>query len=450
MYRFLKNPEVYHKAQAEVDRVVGNNALELKHIPQLKYLEACLRETLRVQGPISLIAVTPKEDTVIGNKYRVKKGTGIIFNLPAFHQDPKVWGADAEVFRPERLLDGKFEALPPNSFKPFGSGVRACIGRAFAEQEMLLATALILQRFQIEFADPTYNLGMSSISKPLISTDLSTELKSTLTVKPKDLKIKVRRRPGKDSMVGIPGANSSTSSRQKDQIKPNDNAKSHSDTKFPLLIIYGSNAGTCKSMAEDLEATAGTRFAVTVKTMDQATENLPKDGPVVIISPSYEGKPADNAKKFVSWLEAGADKQRLGGVKFSVFGVGNSEWVQTFHKVPIRIDEILSDLGADRIQPPSFIDVKEDFVGPWDDWKEKFISIISSGDTQKLLTEEITAAIEKSDAAIKLAGDEISYGFVRMNESLTGTDIGPAKMHTEVELPEGTTYRPGKQFPPIL
>jgi cytochrome P450/NADPH-cytochrome P450 reductase len=165
MYHLLKNPEIYHKAQAEVDQVVGNDALELKHISQLKYLEACLRETLRFQGPINVIVVTPKADTVIGSKYRVKKGTGILFNLAGFHHDPKVWGDDAELFKPERFLDGKSEALPPNAFKPFGNGMRACIGRAFAEQEMLLATAMVLQRFQAEFVDPSYNLGMHSTSE---------------------------------------------------------------------------------------------------------------------------------------------------------------------------------------------------------------------------------------------------------------------------------------------
>jgi len=69
-------------------------------------------------------------------------------------------GDDGDVFRPERLLDGRFEALPSNAFKPFGRGRRACIGRAFAEQEMVMATTLILQRFQVELADPSYHLGM--------------------------------------------------------------------------------------------------------------------------------------------------------------------------------------------------------------------------------------------------------------------------------------------------
>lgn len=55
-------------------------------------------------------------------------------------------------------MNGGFENLPPNAFKPFGDGPRACIGRAFAEQEMTMAVALIIQNFQVEMADPSYNL----------------------------------------------------------------------------------------------------------------------------------------------------------------------------------------------------------------------------------------------------------------------------------------------------
>ena len=70
-------------------------------------------------------------------------------------------GDDADVFRPERWLNGGFEKLPKNAFKPFGDGERACIGRGFAEQEMIIIVALILQKFQVEAADPSYVLGES-------------------------------------------------------------------------------------------------------------------------------------------------------------------------------------------------------------------------------------------------------------------------------------------------
>ncbi|KDN35131.1 cytochrome P450, partial [Tilletiaria anomala UBC 951] len=76
--------------------------------------------------------------------YHVAKGQPLVLLFTQLHRDPKVWGDDAEEFRPERMLDGKFEALPPNAWKPFGNGKRACIGRGFAIQEALLALAIIL------------------------------------------------------------------------------------------------------------------------------------------------------------------------------------------------------------------------------------------------------------------------------------------------------------------
>ena len=61
------------------------------------------------------------------------------------------------------MLDGKFEQLPRNAWKPFGDGVRACIGRSFAEQEMMIVVPLILQRFLPRMADPHYDLSMSPL-----------------------------------------------------------------------------------------------------------------------------------------------------------------------------------------------------------------------------------------------------------------------------------------------
>lgn len=157
-YHVLKNPDVYQKVQEEVDRVVGDEVLQQKHLGQLKYLEACIREALRVQGPIPTNQVYPYEDTIIGGKYLIKKGQTVRINVPGLHHDARVWGDDHAVFRPERLLDGRFEALPECAWKPYGNGKRGCIGRGFAEQEMLMTAAMAFQRFQVRMADPTYDL----------------------------------------------------------------------------------------------------------------------------------------------------------------------------------------------------------------------------------------------------------------------------------------------------
>ncbi|RYC58691.1 hypothetical protein CHU98_g7518 [Xylaria longipes] len=427
-YLLLKNPETYHKAQKEVDRVVGDDTLKPEHLPQLKYIEACIREALRVQGPIGILNVKPVEDTVIGGKYRVTKDDTITCNIRGLHHDRRVWGEDADLFRPERLMDGRWEKVPPNAWKPFGNGARACIGRFLAEQEMLMATAMILQRFQISMVDPGYDL----------------RLKSTLTVKPDGFRIKAIRRPGKGPL-GIPGDFQVTTDKSS-HGGHNSSDKSLEEKRAgkSLLILYGSNAGTCKYFAEDLETAARDRgFNPTVKTMDEGTEQLLKDIPVVIITPSYEGKPADNARKFVSWLEAGKPDS-LKDVQYAVFGAGNSEWMNTFHRIPKLVDEVMPKLGAKRIISPIFMDVKEDLTGPWEDWRDELLASFS-GQSQSVVTNtsDLELTIEKSDTADLLAGGTISTGIIRENKQVAGTEVGSAKRHMEVELPEGVTYEPG-------
>ncbi|KAI0444421.1 cytochrome P450 [Xylaria telfairii] len=429
LYQLLKNPETYHKAQQEVDEVVGDGILKPEHLPQLKYIEAAIRETLRVQGPIGLLNVKPVEDTVIGGKYRVTKDDILTCNVRGLHHDHTIWGEDADLFRPERLMDGRWEKLPPNAWKPFGNGARACIGRFFAEQEMIMATAMILQRFQVSMVDPSYDLRM----------------KSTLTVKPDGFKIKAIKRSGKGPMTGIPGDFQVTTEKSSHgRHHSGDKSLEEKRAGESLLILYGSNAGTCKYLAEDLETAARDRgFNPTVKTMDEGTEQLSKDVPVAIITPSYEGKPADNARKFVSWLEA-SKPDNLKGVHYAVFGAGNSEWVSTFHRIPKLVDEVMPKLGAERVITPKFVDVKEDLTGPWEDWRDELLASLND-QPQSVVTpiSDLEVTVEKWDTADLLAGETISTGVIRENRQVVGTDVGSAKRHIEVELPEGVTYEPG-------
>jgi cytochrome P450/NADPH-cytochrome P450 reductase len=158
-YHLLKNPNKYHKAQKEVDQVLGDDAITLQHLPKLKYVDACIKEALRFQGPITAFSRHCKKKTdILAGKYPIDTDKIILVNLRGLHHDPAVWGNDHDQYVPERMLE--FDKIPPGAFKPFGTGMRACIGRAFSEQEMLIIVALILQRFQVDMADPSYNLGM--------------------------------------------------------------------------------------------------------------------------------------------------------------------------------------------------------------------------------------------------------------------------------------------------
>ena len=139
-YYMLKDGSALAKAQKEVDDVVGEGKLTSDHLSQLKYLNAMLRETLRLTPTAPAFTVGALKDDVIGGKYAVKKGEPLNVLLQAVHCDTSVYGPDANEWKPERMLDEEFAKLPPNSWKPFGNGKRGCIGRAFAWQEALLVS----------------------------------------------------------------------------------------------------------------------------------------------------------------------------------------------------------------------------------------------------------------------------------------------------------------------
>ena len=160
----LKTPRAYQAIREEVDRVCGDESVQYEHLQQFKYIDAALKETLRLKSTAPAWTVAAKTDEVIGGCYHIDKGQPIVIVLDALHRDPKVWGDDVEDFRPERMLDGQFEALPADSWKPFGewprettswsseliltvlfvgNGMRGCIGRPFAWQESLLVVATV-------------------------------------------------------------------------------------------------------------------------------------------------------------------------------------------------------------------------------------------------------------------------------------------------------------------
>lgn len=93
-------------------------------------------------------------------------------------------------------------------------------------------------------------------------------------------------------------------------------------------------------------------FSGNVSVLDSRVGQLPKDGPILIVTSSYEGEPPDNAASFVSWIQnlpQSANSCALDGVRFAVFGCGNREWARTYQRVPTLIDTLLHTHGASRL-----------------------------------------------------------------------------------------------------
>lgn len=147
MAHLLRHPDVMQRAQAELDNVVGPERIvresDLEHLP---YLEAVLKEVMRVQpgAPMGVIHESRKECRVAG--YNLPAKTRLIFNIHSIQRDPSVYERPEE-FDPSRFLNPKFEEMHDIRFMPFGAGRRICPGMPLANINMTHILAHLLHSF---------------------------------------------------------------------------------------------------------------------------------------------------------------------------------------------------------------------------------------------------------------------------------------------------------------
>ncbi|XP_068644974.1 xanthotoxin 5-hydroxylase CYP82C4-like [Aristolochia californica] len=141
---------VLEKAHAELDLHVGlDRMVETSDIDKLVYIQAIIKETLRLYPPAPLLGPhRAMEDSQIGG-FDVPAGTTVLINAWKIQKDPRVF-VDPLKFRPERFLEeNKDVDLMGQHFMliPFGSGRRGCPGTNMALRVLHIALARILQAF---------------------------------------------------------------------------------------------------------------------------------------------------------------------------------------------------------------------------------------------------------------------------------------------------------------
>ncbi|KAI3817118.1 hypothetical protein L1987_10907 [Smallanthus sonchifolius] len=148
--------EWQEKARKEVQEVFGNQNPSSEGIARLKKMGMIINETLRLYPPA--ISTTRKvlKETRVGNLV-LPPNLNIQIPALALHQDPRIWGEDAHLFKPERFSEGVANAVNnnPGAFLPFGYGPRNCVGSNFAINEAKITLSMILQRYRFTLS-PNY------------------------------------------------------------------------------------------------------------------------------------------------------------------------------------------------------------------------------------------------------------------------------------------------------
>jgi cytochrome P450 family 110 len=146
--RMVTNPDVMARARAEVFSVfsASNPApLDASHVGKLKYVEAVINETMRLDPVIPNFGRTLTRPLKIAGR-DLPAGVTIAPCIYLVHRRPELW-PNPEQFNPDRFLEAR---QSPYTFFPFGGGTRRCLGAAFATYQMKIVIAEILARVDLK------------------------------------------------------------------------------------------------------------------------------------------------------------------------------------------------------------------------------------------------------------------------------------------------------------
>lgn len=148
MAELLRKPAVIRKAQAELDEIVGQDKrMEESDIVKLPYLQAIVKEVLRLHPAAPLIVPRRADSSCEIGGYVVPENTQVFVNIWGIGRDPRVWKEPLE-FKPERFLGCNTDYRGQDfELIPFGAGRRICIGLPLAHRMLHLVLGSLLHAF---------------------------------------------------------------------------------------------------------------------------------------------------------------------------------------------------------------------------------------------------------------------------------------------------------------
>ena len=149
LYLLARAPQWQERMLAEIDEVVGTDAVGAEHIERLPVTRAVLKEAMRLYPPAPIISRRAAEDVELGGQ-TIRAGTFIVVPIFAVHRHRQLW-EDPDRFDPERFTPEREAKYARTQFMPFGFGPRTCIGGTFAMMEATALLATLVRRVRFEW-----------------------------------------------------------------------------------------------------------------------------------------------------------------------------------------------------------------------------------------------------------------------------------------------------------
>ncbi|KAG5214721.1 hypothetical protein JEQ12_000297 [Ovis aries] len=152
LYALASHPEHQQRCREEILSLLGDGAsITWDHLDQMPYTTMCIKEALRLYPPVPAISRELSKSITFPDGRSLPAGIKVALSIYGLHHNPKVW-PNPEVFDPSRFALGSNQHS--HAFLPFSGGSRNCIGKRFAMNELKVAVALILLRFELS-PDPS-------------------------------------------------------------------------------------------------------------------------------------------------------------------------------------------------------------------------------------------------------------------------------------------------------
>ncbi|XP_049550203.1 cytochrome P450 4A11-like [Orcinus orca] len=146
LYALASHPEHQQRCWEEIQSLLGDGAsITWDHLDNMPYTTMCIKEALRLYPPVPFIGREMSKPITFPVGPSLPAGIALSLSFYGLHHNPKVW-PNPEVFDPSRFAPG---SVRHRAFLPFSGGSRNCIGKQFAMNEMKVAVALTLLRFEL-------------------------------------------------------------------------------------------------------------------------------------------------------------------------------------------------------------------------------------------------------------------------------------------------------------
>lgn len=147
------HPQAQDRAAAEIKACLNGQSPGADAMQAMAWLSATLKKAMRLFPPVAALMTRRLTRDISLGQYRLPARTLVRVTPWLLHRDHRWWPREPEAFRPERFMAATEgwtpDPIPRGAYIPFGLGPRVCLGQHFAQLEMTVIAAQVLQRFKL-------------------------------------------------------------------------------------------------------------------------------------------------------------------------------------------------------------------------------------------------------------------------------------------------------------